>query len=318
MSAPAAWKRLPNAASLCVLLLMGVNYFSPFADLDFTWQIRTGREVVRAGDLRPRDAFTYTIAGKDVPEYEGLYGAGLWVVWSRFGYGGLKLLRVLLVVGPLLLVGLRLRRDGVRGRGVALALAILVLVESRAWNLRPLYLSTIGLLLLSGRLHEHCTGRRPLPWWMPLLILAWANLHPGVVMGQALLAGAIGWEWLNRWARLNAPLDGRALWRLTWLGGLRWPPRSSAPTRLAGCSTRSRPRRTTPSSSPSRKCGPCTSSPWKLRTRRSGCTPSRRWPYGRSFAASANIGSGKSLFWPAWRGLAIGPSAVSWTGCRSC
>ncbi len=220
MSDPAAWKRLPNAASLCVLLLMGLNYFSPFADLDFTWQIRTGHEVVRTGDLRPRDAFTYTIAGKAVPEYEGLYGAGLWVVWSQFGYGGLKLLRVLLVGVPLLLVGLRLRRDGVRGRGVALALAILVLVESRAWNLRPLYLSTIGLLLVSGRLHEHCTGRRPLPWWLPLLMLAWANLHPGVVMGQALLAGAIGWEWLNRWARLNAPLDGRALWRLTWLGGL--------------------------------------------------------------------------------------------------
>ena len=51
-------------------------------------------------------------------------------------------------------------------------------------------------------------------------MLAWANLHPGVVMGQGLLAGAIGWEWLNRRLRLNTPLDRRALWRLTWLGGL--------------------------------------------------------------------------------------------------
>ena len=214
------WKYVPSIVSLLAVALIAANYFTPFADLDFTWQIRTGEEIVRTGDFRPRDAFTYTIAGKDVPEFEGLYGVGLWAVWNVFGYGGLKLLRVLLVGGPLLLVGLRLRREGVRWRGVALALAVLALVEAPAWNLRPLYLSTIGLLLVSGRLHDHCTGRRPLPWWLPPLMLAWANLHPGVVMGQGLLAGTIGWEWLNRRLRLNTPLDRRAMWRLTWLGGL--------------------------------------------------------------------------------------------------
>ena len=155
-----------------------------------------------------------------MPEFEGLYGVGLWAIWNAFGIGGLKLLRVLCVGGPLLLVGLRFHREGVRWRGVALALLILVLVESRAWNLRPLYLSTMGLLLVSGWLHDHCIGRRPLPLWLPLLMLAWANLHPGVIMGQGLLVGAIAWEWLNQRLRLNAPLDRPALRRLTWIGGL--------------------------------------------------------------------------------------------------
>jgi hypothetical protein len=214
------WKYVPSAVSLLVIALMAANYFSPFADLDFTWQIRTGEEIVRTGDLRPRDAFTYTIAGRPVPEFEGVYGVGLWAVWKLFGFGGLKLLRVLCVCGPLLLVGLRLRWEGVRWRGVALALLVLVLVESRAWNLRPLYLSTMGLLLVSGRLHDHCTRRRPLPWWLPLLLLAWANLHPGVIMGQGLLVGAIGWEWLNQGLRFNTPLDRPALRRLTLVGGL--------------------------------------------------------------------------------------------------
>jgi hypothetical protein len=220
MSVRSRWQYIPSTVSLLIIALTAANYFSPFADLDFTWQIRTGEEVVRTGNLRPRDAFTYTIAGKDVPEFEGVYGVSLWAIWNVFGYGGLKLLRVMLVGGPLLLVGLRLHREGVRWRGIALALAVLTLVEARAWNLRPLYLSTIGLLLVSGWLHDHCTGRRRLPWQLPVLMLAWANLHPGVVMGQGLLVGAIGWEWLNRWVRLNAPLEPRALWRLTWIGGL--------------------------------------------------------------------------------------------------
>ena len=115
------WKYVPSIVSLLAIALIAANYFTPFADLDFTWQIRTGEEIVRTGDLRSRDAFTYTIAGKDVPEFEGLYGVGLWAVWNVFGYGGLKLLRVLLVGGPLLLVGLRLRGRGCAARRCAVA-----------------------------------------------------------------------------------------------------------------------------------------------------------------------------------------------------
>lgn len=212
--------RFPNALSLLVLVLIAANYFSPFADLDYTWQVRTGERIVRTGSLRPADAFSYTIAGQQVPEFEWLYEVVLYGVWTAFGYGGLKLLRVLLVGSTLLLVGLRLRREGVGRHGVALALIAAVLVVSPAWNLRPLYCTTIGILLLSGWLHDHCTGRRPLPWYMPLAMILWANLHPGVIVGQGLLAGAVGWEWLNRRLRLNPPLNAEAFRRLFVLGAL--------------------------------------------------------------------------------------------------
>jgi hypothetical protein len=51
-------------------------------------------------------------------------------------------------------------------------------------------------------------------------MLFWANLHPGVIMGQGLLIGAIGWEWLNRRVRVNRPLTLEACKRLTLIGGL--------------------------------------------------------------------------------------------------
>ena len=213
------WK-LPNAFSLVVVLLLAVNYFSPFADLDYTWQVRTGEQILQSGRLRTEDAFSYTIAGRRVPDFEGLYEVALAVVWNAFGYGGLKLLRTIAVGAPLLLLALHLRRAGVRWHGIALTLMVAVLVLMRAWNLRPLYCTTVGLLLVTCRLHDHCTGRRSLPLWLPIVLLLWANLHPGVIVGQALLAGAIGWEWLNRGLRLNAPLNHRALVRLTWVGGL--------------------------------------------------------------------------------------------------
>ena len=73
---------------------------------------------------------------------------------------------------------------------------------------------------MTGLLRDHCAGRRPLPVWLPVVMLLWANLHPGVITGQVLLACAIAWEWINRRWRLNPPLDRAAAWRLTWVGGL--------------------------------------------------------------------------------------------------
>jgi hypothetical protein len=220
MSRTPAWSSLPNLLSLCVIGLIAANYFNPFADLDYTWQVRTGERIVATGTLRPPEAFTYTIAGKQVPDFEWLYEVTLYEVWNAFGYGGLKLLRVVLVATPLLLLAWRLRCGGVGWHGIALTLGVAVAALAPAWNLRPLYCTTIGLLLVSGWLHDHCTGRRPLTWWLPVVMLAWANLHPGVITGQGLLAGAIGWEWLNRRQKVNRPLTWRACWRLTLIGGL--------------------------------------------------------------------------------------------------
>jgi hypothetical protein len=210
----------PSLLSLGVIALIAANYFNPFADLDYTWQVRTGERIVHTGSFRPPEAFTYTIAGRQVPDFEWLYEVLLHGVWSAFGYGGLKLLRVLLVAAPLVLLGLRLRREGVGRHGIVLALGIAVAALAPAWNLRPLYGTTIGLLLVWGWLHDHCTGRRPLTWWLPVAMLAWANLHPGIITGQGLLAGAIAWEWLNRRLKWNPPLNRRACVRLTVIGGL--------------------------------------------------------------------------------------------------
>jgi hypothetical protein len=212
-------KRLPNLFSLLIMVLMAANYFGPFADLDFAWQVRTGERIVHTGSLQPPEAFSYTIDGSHVPDFEWLYEVILYLVWSGFGFGGLKFLRVLLVAAPLVLLALRLRREGIHWHGIALSVFVAIFVLAPAWNLRPLYCTTIGLFLVWGQLHDHCTGRKPLSWWLPVVMLLWGNLHPGVIAGQGMLVAAVGWEWLNSRLKLNAPLTPKALGRLALLGG---------------------------------------------------------------------------------------------------
>src|SRR5260221_1306808 len=115
---------LLNATSVVLLVLLGMNYFVPFADLDYTWQIRTGGEIVSTGDLRPVEVFSYTMAGRRAPDFEWLYEVVLWGTWTVFGYGGLKLLKTLLVAAPLFVLGWHLRRCDVGWEGICLALCV--------------------------------------------------------------------------------------------------------------------------------------------------------------------------------------------------
>lgn len=211
---------LPNVVSIVLVLLIAANYFTVFADLDFAWQIRTGEQILQQQTLRLPEPFSYTIHGVVVPDFEWLYEVTLYLIWNTFGFGGLKFLRVVLVGSTLLIVALHLRNQGVRWHGIALSILVAIAVLSSAWNLRPLYCTTIGLLLVATMLHDHCTGRRALSWWLPVVMLLWANLHPGVIVGQGMLVGAIVWEWLNRGIKLNKPLDLPQLRRLTVIGGL--------------------------------------------------------------------------------------------------
>jgi hypothetical protein len=213
--------RFPNVFSLMLLTLLAANYFGCLSDLDWSWQVRTGQQIVESGSLRTHDTFSYTLDGKLLHDFEWLWEVLLWHAWNLFGFGGLKLLRVIVVAAPLVLLTWRFLRDGLSWHVVVLALVSAFHVVAPAWNLRPLYCTTIGLFLCWSLLHDHCLGRKPLSWWaLPLTMLLWANMHPGVITGQGLLLGAIVWEWLNRWLRWNEPLDTPALSRLTLIGGL--------------------------------------------------------------------------------------------------
>ncbi len=213
-------KRLPNAFSVSAIVLMVALYLIPFGDLDFAILIRLGELIITTGHLHPPESFSYTIAGTGTPDFEWLFELAVWGVWEVFGFGGLKWLKVVLVGVTLGLLAGRLYAEGVRWHGIAVSLIVAVFLLAPSWNLRPLYFTTIGLLLLAWCLHDHCLGKRPLPWWLPLYMALWANIHPGVITGQALLLGAIVWEWLNRWIKLNSPLDVGQCWRLTGIGFL--------------------------------------------------------------------------------------------------
>jgi hypothetical protein len=187
---------LPNLSSIVWLSLLAAMFLRGPGDLDYGWQIRTGEHILASGRIGHPDTFSYTIAGKELPDHEWLYEVLLALVWKGFGDGGLNFARVCLYIIPVLILERQLRRRGVPDYSAAWFVLLAGFMLFWFERLRPLVCTTICLQLVSGWLYDQCRGRRPLDWKLPLTMLLWGNLHPAVIMGQFLLAGAIIWEWV--------------------------------------------------------------------------------------------------------------------------
>lgn len=214
----------PSIFTLLCAVLLAVVYIRPISDLDFGWQVRTGERILETGNLRHPDPFSYTIAGKSVPDHEWLYEAGLALMWRGFGVAGLKLVRVVLFAAPILILGWQLRQRGTGDDLILLTLILVSVLLLQFERLRPLVCSTIGLQLTAGWLQQHIRGQQRLDWKLPVTLLFWGNLHPAVLMGQALIVGAAAWEWIAakfgmRIAECGMKMDAARLRSLTIWGG---------------------------------------------------------------------------------------------------
>ncbi|HLW65309.1 MAG TPA: hypothetical protein VKS79_08320, partial [Gemmataceae bacterium] len=151
------------------------------------------------GQIGQPDTFSYTIAGKELPDHEWLYEVLLALVWKGAGDGGLKFVRVCLYIAPLLILARQLRQRGVPDYSAGCFLLLAGFTLFWFERLRPLVCTTICLQLVSGWLYDQSRGRRPLDWKLPVTTLLWGNLHPAVIMGQFLIGGAIILELARYW-----------------------------------------------------------------------------------------------------------------------
>ena len=187
----------PTLADLWTFLAIGLPtlaaVLAPMPAVDLAYQLRAGGEILNLGAIPSVDTWTFTIAG--APWTDQQWGAQvvLALVYRVAGWSGLAIVRaglVALAFGLLLLV-VRRRNPALAARWQAMLVLAAFLVAAPALALRPqlfaivLFAATL-LILADRRAHP----RRL--WLIPILALAWANLHGSfplvlVVLGIAVL-----------------------------------------------------------------------------------------------------------------------------------
>ena len=160
------------------------------SDFDLGWQMATGRWIVQHHSIPSVDILSYTFAGQP-----WIYpvGAGI-IFYAAYLLGGFALISWIGAAACVGSVALLLRRNSAVGAGIAiLAVPVIALrIAPRA----DMFTVVLFAAFLSILWEQHRTGVARL-WLLPLLMIAWVNLHLGFIAGLALMGAYAGTELLD-------------------------------------------------------------------------------------------------------------------------
>jgi hypothetical protein len=176
---------------LCVIVRRG-------GDPDIFWHLVTGQWMVVNHQIVSHDLFTFTVAGAKWidPEYTTEI-----IAYLVYKVGGLALVSI--AFGAVTFVGFlfiwrRVRLELTNKVIAAVLIGIAGLGGVLVWGPRPQMItftfSCIELLWLD----QYLRGKSRAIYWLPLLMIAWANLHGGflfglVPVGVAAFVEAVHW-----------------------------------------------------------------------------------------------------------------------------
>jgi len=159
-------------------------------DFDLGWQMATARWLIQHHHVPTTDVLSYTMQGQP-----WIYPAGGGIIfYAAFLLGGYALISWIGAAACVGSVAILLRR----GSAAAAAIAIIAvpLIAARTTPRADMFTVVLFAAFLSLLWENYQTGKARL-WWLPLLMLAWVNLHFGFAAGLALIAAYIAAELLE-------------------------------------------------------------------------------------------------------------------------
>lgn len=157
---------------------------------DLPRQIKIGQEVLNGNfDILYKNTFSYTEPDHKFYNHHWLSGVVFNLMHAATGWGGLSLMKIVVLVAAVALVFLTATKKADFWLVVILALPTLIMFKSRA-GLRPeifSYLFIAMYLYLLVDLDEH-PGRKRVYWLIPLQLL-WVNMHVFFSIGIMMTAG---------------------------------------------------------------------------------------------------------------------------------
>lgn len=180
-----------------VLVVITALFIAPEQDPDFWWHLRIGQWMVDNGRLPSTDIFTFTVPGHVWTDHEYLTEVLMWRVYSSLGLATLIVAFGLLTWLGFWLMYLQVRRQPFVF--VGLGLAVGAVAGSPIWGPRAQMITFALSCLELYWIHGYLSGRSRALNFFPFVMVLWANLHGGWVIGFAWLGVALASE-LFMWA----------------------------------------------------------------------------------------------------------------------
>lgn len=183
---------LPSIIDLIFIVLLYSLSTGPMAlrllgDAGIGWHIRNGELILRTHSVTSIDPFSYTMGGQTWYAWEWLYDILIADLHHALGLNGVVLLTAFMIAATFALTFRFAFRNGA-DIPVAVVLLVLALGASSIHFLaRPHVLTWLFVVIWVQLLEESARHPRRL-FWLPFLMVLWANLHGGFIAGFVLFA----------------------------------------------------------------------------------------------------------------------------------
>jgi len=183
---------LPSAGLLlgfvAGVILFAVTVGKGLQDADSFWHVTTGRLIVETGQVPSTDPYSFTYGGQPWTPHEWLSEVVMYLL-DRFAGTTGSLVAFGVIIGAIAVVhAAGLERMGLRALAIGPALAVGTTVMFPYATVRPQAISWLLMTVLLWLLLSVRPARTWLLAAIPLLFVAWANLHGLYVVGLGFVA----------------------------------------------------------------------------------------------------------------------------------
>ncbi|MBI3458005.1 MAG: hypothetical protein HY002_19700 [Candidatus Rokubacteria bacterium] len=179
--------KTPALIAALVVGLAAAVQITPIVDYDLWWLLKAGEHMVATRALLATDPFSWTAPGAFWLNHAWGFELTLYGVYALAGFSGLIALQALFALATFAVMAWTLRREAVPMPWTLVLIGVAALTTRGFWSPRPQVMTYLGLAVLWAIVRDYQGGRSDRLGWLPVLTVAWVNLHGGFLIGLAVL-----------------------------------------------------------------------------------------------------------------------------------
>jgi len=182
--------RLEKITAFFFFIAAAIYFLVPIVDPDFPWHIKTGEYIYQHGEIPKADPFSIASTGSQVERFllsqYWLAQVIFYLIFSTIGPLGIVILRSLIFAGIIAILWSSMKEASTPVKVFVLYLTVVFFLNYRGD--RP-QLFTFLLAAIVVVMLENYRKTASVKWLalLPVVMLFWANVHGGFVLGNVLI-----------------------------------------------------------------------------------------------------------------------------------
>ncbi len=177
----------PFVFLILIFAFAGIFTFNNIFEGDTFWHLKLGQEMIQSRGFLYHDVFSYTFAGARIYPVEWLFEVVWYVLYSVSGISGVIIAKSVVAGLTALFLGFAFEQDTINRYAGLLVITGIYVISGSYFVDRPQIITYLGISLLVFIMSLPDTRAKKVLWFVPVIMLLWVNMHPGVVFGIIFL-----------------------------------------------------------------------------------------------------------------------------------